>query len=137
MYIYMYILCRGAGGTQVMKARVSEEGLEAAGLIKSSSDAKNKLQRLRTNKFYAQQVCSVLPIPLSLSRSLFLFYFSFSSPLCSSVPPSLHPFLPPSLQGRKRGITRGTHTQMHKKNYAHPFASRCLSLARARSQNVA
>jgi len=44
----------------VMKARVSEEALEAAGLIKSSNDAKNKLQRLRTNKFYAQQKFNLL-----------------------------------------------------------------------------
>ena len=45
---------------QVLQARVSEEALEAAGLIKSAKDEKGKLMRLRTTKIYSQQKFNLL-----------------------------------------------------------------------------
>lgn len=45
---------------EVVKARVGEEALEAAGLIKSAAEAKGKLQRLRTGKVYSQQKFNLL-----------------------------------------------------------------------------
>ncbi len=38
--------------SQVLQARISEEALEAAGIIKSAADAKGRLQRLRTQALF-------------------------------------------------------------------------------------
>ena len=57
--IFKEVVSSGVSGDAI-KARVSEEALEAAGMIKSASDAKSRLQRLRTNKVYSQQKFNLL-----------------------------------------------------------------------------
>lgn len=57
--VFKEVVASGVSGDAI-KARVSEEALEAAGLIKSAADAKSRLQRLRTNKVYSQQKFNLL-----------------------------------------------------------------------------
>jgi hypothetical protein len=58
--VFNEIISSGVSSSGVIKVRVSEEALEAAGIIKKADSEKGKLQRLRTSTIYSQQKFNLL-----------------------------------------------------------------------------